>query len=56
MFAAPVTAALRRAVGAVACVVTLVLPLRAVAQDSLSLARLKIAPDLLTTIGPDTAG
>ena len=46
MFAAPVTTALRRAVGAVACVVTLLLPLGAAAQDSVSLARLKIAPDL----------
>jgi hypothetical protein len=50
-FAAPVTTALRRAVGAVVCVLASIVPLQAAAQDNLSLARLKIAPDLHTTVG-----
>ena len=50
MFSATVTTALRRAVGIVVSAVALVVPLGAAAQDSVSLARLKIAPDLLTTV------
>ena len=51
MFAATVTTALRRAVGTVVCAVAFVVPLGAAAQDSVAVARLKIAPDLLTTVG-----
>jgi hypothetical protein len=50
MFAAPVTTAFRRAVGAMVCALACFVPMHAAAQDSVSLARLKIAPDLLTTV------
>jgi hypothetical protein len=45
MFAATVTTTLRRAVGTVVCAVAFVVPLGAAAQDSVAVARLKIAPD-----------
>jgi hypothetical protein len=51
MLAATAATAFRRAVGTVVCAVALIVPLGAAAQDSIAVARLKIAPDLLTTVG-----